>query len=496
MTLSQSRRELLRSVAFAWPVLPTLFSDDPYRSPLIRRARPGAAVRIRGRVHAAGRGLGRVAVSDGRSVVATDRTGRYELITTGERRFVSVSVPAGHELPVSETATARAFAPIDPGRSEQQHDFGLVPLEGGDDRHAFLLLSDVQTENPTDMRRFHAESVPDVAATIGALGGLPLFGVANGDIMWDDLSLYDEYERATRRLGIPFVQVVGNHDLDLDARTDEASTATFQGRFGPRYWSFNRGQVHYVVLDDVLYYGGGYIGYLDDEQLAWLTADLALVERGTPVVVFAHIPITSTLWKRRGEPRPAVAQALTNREALFRALEGHRALLLTGHIHESDHLAESGTVERCHGTVCGGWWTGDICYDGTPNGYGVYEVEGSEIRWRYKSTGLPDAHQLRVYPRGADPRAPEEIVANVWAWDPGWSVVWYQGGDRRGLMSRRVGFDPLAMEKMAGPDLPAIRGWVDPIPTGHLFYAPVAPGAGDIRVEATDPSGRRYTASP
>ena len=145
-SVSESRRALLRSAAFAWPVLPSLFSDDPYRPTLIHRLRRGGAVRIRGRVHAAGRGLPRVAVSDGRSVVATDRTGRYELTTTSERRYLRISVPSGHGLPVSETGTARAFVRLEASRPDQQVDFGLVPLEHPDDRHAFVLLSDIQTE--------------------------------------------------------------------------------------------------------------------------------------------------------------------------------------------------------------------------------------------------------------------------------------------------------------------------------------------------------------
>jgi hypothetical protein len=401
-----------------------------------------------------------------------------------------VSVPSGFQLPTHASGTARCFERIRADRQGgMRADFGLEPLPDGDHHHAFLLLADVQTENPTDMRRFQSESVPDLRATIAGLGGVPCFGVADGDIMWDELALYDDYEAATRALGIPFVQVVGNHDLDLDETTDLGSTTTFERRFGPRYWSFERGEVHYVVLDDVLYYAGGYVGYVDDDQLAWLRNDLARVERGRPVVVFAHIPFFSTLPLRRGEPRPAISTAVTNREAVYRVLEPYRALLLTGHIHESDRVDRGGAVERNHGTVCGAWWTGEICYDGTPNGYGVYEVSGPEIRWRHKATGRDASHQLRVYPRGADPRAPEEIVANVWAWEPGWRVAWYENGERRGEMARRTGLDPLAVKLHAGPDLPANRAWVDPVPTAHLFYAPVSAGAREVRVEARDPWG-------
>lgn len=492
-----SRRQFLRAASLA--ALPPMLAADPVR-PLRRRVpgqsiAPAPPVRVRGLVHSAGRGLVGVSVTDGLNVVATGRDGRFELVTDRSRGHLSVSVPSGFELPTNPSGTTRCYAPLRPdAQGEMSLSFGLKPIEGGDSRHAFLLLADVQTQDAPDMDRFRRETVPDLQRTLRALEGRPCFGVADGDIMWDDLALYDPYERAVATLGVPFVQVVGNHDLDLDGRSDAASTLTFERRFGPRYWSFDRGEVHYVVLDDVLYYGGGYLGYVEDDQLRWLAADLARVERGRPVVLFAHIPFFSTLWRRRGATAPPVANVVTNREAVYRLLEPYRARILSGHIHESDHIQEGGTIERNHGTVCGAWWTGDICYDGTPNGYGVYEVNGSEIRWRYQATGRQADHQVRVYPRGADPNAAEEIVANVWAWEPGWRVVWYEGADRRGEMARRTGLDPLAARLYAGPDLPARRSWVDPVPTPHLFYAPVPANARAVRVEATDPWGRVYSA--
>jgi hypothetical protein len=126
----------------------------------------------------------------------------------------------------------------------------------------------------------------------------------------------------------------------------------------------------------------------------------------------------------------------------------------------------------------------------------VYEVEGEELRWRHQATGKPADHQLRVYSRGADPEAPGQIVANVWDGRPGWTVTWYEGGDRRGAMDPRTGLDPRAVRLLTGPDRPAKRGWVDPAPTGHLYYAMVPETAGEVTVEAVDPWGRRYTARP
>ena len=67
----------------------------------------------------------------------------------------------------------------------------------------------------------------------------------------------------------------------------------------------------------------------------------------------------------------------------------------------------------------------DICTDGTPAGYGVYEVDGNKLTWRYKSAGYPIEHQFRAYPVGVSEDYPEYILANVWNWDENWKVEWY-----------------------------------------------------------------------
>ena len=485
-----SRRAFIAAAALA---LPAPLRGDPYR-PWVR-VRPGPArpVRIRGRVLAAGRGVSRAGISDGLQVVTTAADGSFELVTDGTRRYVSVSPPSGFELPVQEAGTFRLHQPIrTASNGEATARFDLVPMRQSDAKHAFLLLADPQTRDATEMAAFHAQSVPDVRETIRGLGDLPLFGVADGDIMYDDLTMYGDYERAVKSFGIPFAQVVGNHDLDLQTDRDEASTTTFQQHFGPTYYSFDRGEVHYVVLDDVFYYGGGYLGYLADEQLRWLAADLARVERGSPVVVFLHIPLQSQMFARAGRERPEISNTVTNRDALVRLLEPFKARAISGHTHESDHRTEGAVVEHNVGTVCGAWWTGDICYDGTPNGYGVFSVDGASFRWRYKATGQPASHQVRVYPRGADPRAPEEIVANVWGWNPSWTVTHVVNGEPKGVMSRRRGYDPRSVSLHLGPDKPSKRTWIEPVISDHIFYARVPDGA-SVTVEARDGWGGVYT---
>ncbi|MFC1662285.1 calcineurin-like phosphoesterase C-terminal domain-containing protein, partial [Gemmatimonadota bacterium] len=494
--MTMNRRSFLTAgaVGAASLLIPDALLADPL-APILHPT-PGRPLRIRGQIRSGRRGIGGVAVSDGLDVALTARDGSFEILTTQDRDFVRMSVPAGYRIPQSDNGTARFFHPIQAGRDgEMLADFDLEPLDGSDEDHTVFLLADVQTEDRQETAWFHEQSVPDIQATLRTLESPEAVGIADGDIMYDNLELYSEYERGVSRMGIPFFQVVGNHDLDQVSRTDEGSTATFSRHFGPRYYSFDRGAVHYVVLDDIFWHGAGYLGYLGADQLRWLSNDLNHVEPGRPVIVSTHIPVLGGRHVRLGERNPDTGISVANRQALYRLLEPYRAHILTGHTHENEHVFEGGVHEHVNGAVCGAWWSGPICGDGTPAGYSVYSIRGEEITWRYKATGYDFDHQLRVYGRGADPSAPDEIVANIWDWDPEWQVVWYENGEPKGEMAQRVGTDPLSEELHRGDELPPRRTWVEPYPVAHLFYAPASQDAAEIRVEVTDRFGRVYSAT-
>ena len=492
-TTQLDRRSFLTaaSASAAYALLPDFALGRSRRFLVSNRAEP---IRIRGRVVAAGRGLSGVAVTDGLTIVDTDADGAFDLPSSADRSFVYISLPSGYRIPRNPTGTARFYEPITADvRRSSEVLFQLEPLSDSDERHALLLLADVQTQDLDEARWFHEQTVSDLRAVVAELDR-EVFGAACGDIMYDHLELYPEYEDGVRQVDIPFFQVLGNHDMDYSSPTDRESHRTFSRHFGPPYYSFNRGAVHYVVLDDVFWHGVGYFGYLTHEQLIWLAADLDRVEPGSPVIVALHIPVLGSRHLREGRRTPDPGISVTNRAALYELLQPFDAHILAGHTHESEHVFESGVHEHVSGAVCGAWWSGPICGDGTPSGYSVYEIAGETVTWRYKATGHPFDHQIRMYPRGADPGAPDEMVANIWDWDPAWSVVWYEDGERKGAMSRRVGFDPLSVELHSGPDLPERRPWVEPLLTGHLFYAPVSVGTRRAAVEATDRFGRVYSA--
>ncbi|RMF59125.1 MAG: twin-arginine translocation signal domain-containing protein, partial [Bacteroidetes bacterium] len=151
-SLPLSRRRFLKSTALAGAALflPAPLRADPYCPwPVVP---PGPPVRIRGRVAARGRGLAGVAVTDGRTVVATEADGSFTLVADGNRPFVYCSIPAGYRIPQNPTGTARFYMPLRAdARGEMTAHFDLEPLDGPDDRHAFLVLADPQTQDAYEM---------------------------------------------------------------------------------------------------------------------------------------------------------------------------------------------------------------------------------------------------------------------------------------------------------------------------------------------------------
>src|SRR5688500_18940801 len=196
------RRDFLRDasrIALA-AASPGWIGGDARR--VVRRVAP---VRVRGRVVMRGRGVGGVAVSDGLSVVATDREGHFELVGDALRRHVFVSPPRGARLPTSASGTLQLHRPlVADARGEMAVRFELQPAVRDERDHDVVVIADPQTQTAEEMDFFHAETVPDVVRTIAGATTPVAFGATVGDIVSDTLSLYPEYERAVARLGVPF----------------------------------------------------------------------------------------------------------------------------------------------------------------------------------------------------------------------------------------------------------------------------------------------------
>lgn len=446
-------------------------------------------IRVRGKVSSGKMPVKGAVVSDGFQNAVTSADGTYELITSADARFVHCSVPSGYILPVNEKGLSQHFRRITPrSNGEFSASFDLSKSPSDDTNHVFFALGDTQMWDKQDMERFHKEAVPDIAASAKKYAGASMFGVTVGDLVFDKLELYPDYIEGIAKTGLPFLQVIGNHDAVPGSKSDEMSAAGFEEKFGPAYYSFNRGEVHYVVLDDVFWFSG-YIGYIPDHQLRWLQRDLQHVEKGSRVVVFTHIPVYSKQHERTDKKTPSNALVVTNREMLYRILEPYKSTIICGHTHESEYIQDGGCAIDIVGAVCGAWWTSDICGDGTPNGYAIYEVNGSQLKRRYKGTNRPDDYQMEamIYLR----EGRNILAANVWSADNEWEVSLYKGADKLGPMTRELTKDSRAVDLFDGDGMPAKHSWVAAYMTDHFFTKELT-GKGVYTIEAKEPSGKKH----
>lgn len=428
--------------------------------------------RTTGRVVSEGRGLTGVVVSDGLFTATTDDRGNFDLASPFRPETVFIRVPRGYRFPTDAGGLPMHFVRFPTDRSEFSTLFELAASPFDQSLHSMGFLGDIQVLLPEDVLNFRANAVPDLLSGLLRSRDRETMLVAGGDMIFDTPGLLGGYLEACAALGTPVLQIVGNHDRD-PKQPVRLAKSHFTKAFGPRYYSFERGQVHYAVLDTIEFIEGGFRGVIDPVQFRWLAEDLSHVEVGRPVVLLGHLPLAAM--------QPATRQLL---EATVAPFSAH---YFCGHWHVIAH--NGGRLkEHVSGAICGAWWSGPICADGTPCGYMIIDADGESISWRYKSVGLPDSTQMRIYsPQGAG-----QLRVNLWNWDPTWQVRWWQDGTPRGTLIQGEGFDALSNQLHAGPDLPTRARWVDPVPTQHMLFGGTTAGWREIRVVATDPWGRHY----
>ncbi len=431
---------------------------------------------VGGTVTTGGKGVSGVVISDGYSVVQTDKSGNYEIMLHELARFVWISTPSGYEFKTESSIARHYYKPDLAGKL----NFDLKPLKQNDRKHNFIIWADPQIKNNKDVAQMMATSVPDTAEVVRSMGNTPVHGIGVGDLVWDNFDLFPAYDEAIAEIGIPFFQALGNHDQDYRQGGDETSDRTFQAHYGPTYYSFNRGKAHYVVLDDVRYLGveRTYDGYITKAQLDWLEKDLSLIQKDALLIICLHIPVHN---------------AVKNNTDFYNVLKDFNNIhIMSGHTHFNKNIIKNGIYEHNHGTVCGGWWTGPICEDGTPRGYGVYEVDGTTLKWYYKSTGRNRKEQLDIYVDTLTNQ--KRLIANVWNYDPDWKVDYFLDGKAMGTLAQQGGYDPLAVKLYKGDKLPNPRPFVEARSTDHLFMAHFETSVKKVKVIATDRFGEKFEA--
>ncbi len=370
-------------------------------------------------------GIADVLVSNGRDVVRTDRQGRYRLPIQDET-IIFVLKPTGYSVPIDPGGMLPRFyyihqphgTPVQAGLRER----GIEPTGELPDSVDFALR---KADEPSrfDVILF-ADAHADSAAAIdyirmdvvnGLIGTEAAFGMTLGDLVSDDLSLYDRYNLVIGRIGLPWYNIAGNHDLNLRASGRKYSAETFKRVFGPGYYAFEYGGALFLMLDNVDYLGGGrYQGRFGEGQLAFVSAVLRETPPNRLVVAAMHIPLRSYL-----DPNDPTVNTLDGAELLD--LIGDRpSISFSGHTHTTEHHYIGGesviSERRTHHhhvttALSGSWWSGPYdhrgvavadCPDGNPNGFHILSIDGDSPTTRFCPAKEPQSRQMRIVLVSAD----------------------------------------------------------------------------------------------
>ena len=436
-----------------------------------------------------GKGIAGVVVSDGLNTVLTDAKGRFKIDADVDSRFLFISTPSGY---ISSTLEGPSLFYKRIDEEVKRYDFIVRKNLKDDTNHNVIAIADPQISERNELPELQKHS-DDITAYVKQMDGDYTFGLCLGDIVGWDHTIYPEYNEIMSGAGIDYRYVIGNHDMTNYGRSFETSMRNYEDMYGPAWYSFNVGKVHYIVLNDNFYVGRDYfyIGYIDERQLAWLENDLSYVPEGSRVVVSMHIPTTLDKSDRDAFQYGIIGDNLCNKPALYAMLEPYETLILSGHMHTADYEQISGNITEINiAGLCGAWWCGEVCIDGSPAGYKIFDMNGSDAEWIYKGSGHPLDYQMKVYEN--DPEYPGQIVANVWDYDPSWKVEYFEDGTKVCDMERFKAQDPLAKELYKDPSS-LKRTWVYAAPTENMFKAAVSPEAKTLEVRVTDRFGRTYT---
>lgn len=457
-----------------------------------------------------------VRVSNGFDITTTDQNGRYELPIENDSAIFVIK-PTNFHSRIDENNLPKFFYLHKPDGSPNLKFPGTqptgtlpqsinFPLYRQQESEAFkiLLFGDPQPRNDQEVDYVAQDVVKDL---IGSKDHA--FGVTLGDIAFDDLSTFESLNQTIALIGIPWFNVIGNHDINLDAKHRRDINETFEATYGPSYYSFDHGQVHFIVLDTIGWAPPSkripkmhYTPVLGDRQLEFIKRDLALTPKSQMVVLLMHVPIIG----------------LTDKEKLFSLIEDRPyCISISGHTHDHRHLfldkADGFNGEKPHHhivnvTVSGSWWSGaknengvphTTMADGAPNGYSVMNFDENGYRLDFRAAGRPAEDQLRIE-MPTTVKSSKSQATEVW-------VNVYNGSEQSQVRIQIDGRAPwidLEQKKVFDPYFLRLRErdkrtrppLARPIASEHLWFGKLPhmkPGVHVISAQTTDRHGRLYT---
>ncbi len=475
------------------------------------------------------KGLANVAVSNGREVVQTDARGAYTLPCSDDQ-IIFVIKPSGYKTALTEKNLPAFYYIHKPNGSPDLRypgvgptgplpasvDFGLT-RQSEDRAFTTLIFGDPQAYSLQEVDHFDRGVVEELKSVDGVA-----FGLSMGDLVGNNPDLFNPYINAVQRVGVPWYNVIGNHDINFDATTDALSDESFEAHFGPANYAFNYGDVHFIILDDVFYPGArdgkkvGYFAGFREEQLDFVENNLKFVPKDKLIVIGVHIPFVG-----RVKEQPVLRKP--DAERLFALLKDFpHTLSISAHT----HIQHQQFITRAHGwqqekdhhhfnvgTTSGNWYSGELnsqgipaatMADGTPKGYAFIRFNGNRYEIDYKVAGKPADYRMEI--------AVPKILERNKKTSAGIYVNYFMGGDRDTLYYRVGNGEWKRMNRINEPDPTLIyltQRWDytdsllsgrrpgDAKPCTHLWRAPIpvnlAPGTHEVEIKVNDMFGRTFT---
>lgn len=478
-------------------------------------------------------GIANVAVSNGEAVELTDSRGRYRL-PVGEDTIIFVVKPSGFEFPTDRNKLPRfyyihkpqgsprfRYAGVPPtGDLPSSIDFPLQKVESSD-RFDVLLFADPQPNGVAQIDFLNRDIVAESSGTTGYR-----FGITLGDIVQDNLDLSEPLNAVISRIGIPWFNVPGNHDLNLDAEDPEFSDETYERIYGPSTYALNEGKVHFILLNNVVYPNrrnearghGPYVGGFSDRQLRFVENSLRHVPKDHLVVLGMHIPLIDG-----GQPDYSPTIPGDRKRLLDLLRDRPNTLSLSGHAHMNTNWFLDGAsgwrgAKPHHhytvGAASGDWWRGTkddmglpdaTMRDGTPNGYAILHVDGSSYSLDYKAARQAPDHRMSIYgPKVAAPGGRSyyaEFYVNYFMGSERTTVEYRTPDGTWRRMERTLEIDPtlagVRYQWDSSETFPSGYHPSPPQPCFHLWKARVPttmePGRQGLIIRVTEPDGRQFS---
>lgn len=399
-------------------------------------------------------GIGGVTVSDGAQIVATGSDGRYEIALDTERRItdlVHIAQPAGHSVGVDEYKTPRFYRDLGQltvGASADV-DFALTPdPTSRSDRFTFANVADPHF-NP---------NMKEQMAEISSTGEKLAFVQVSGDLTDNATDAeFAIYRAGTAASKYPVWPAVGNHEyFNRGAATYEARIENYRRHVGPEWYSFDRGNRHFLVLEN-----NGAAPF--EEQYEWARQDLERNARGKRVVLLMHQPMNVPF----GSP--------STYDRYGDLLEQYDTeLILVGHEHSND--ADTGAV-FVKGAKHVQTNSSSYTIDSSPRGFRYVRMQRSRFENPFRRYGVQKSLTINVPTPNGDVPAGALCEVQVNAYD--------SSDELRQVRYRLDG-------RKDWHTLAASGEW-----TWSAAWGEDAPDPGEhaLEVEALDEAGNRWTKS-